>query len=253
MYESKQNDERFKRIELILGKQASQKLKQSYVAVIGLGAVGSYAVEGLARAGIGRFKLVDFDRINISNINRQLYALDSTIGMFKCDVAKSRVLDINPRCKVEAINGFVDATTANEYLADSPDIIIDAIDSLNSKVELIAAAQARELRIITCLGAALRTDPSRVKTGLLEESYGCPLGRLLRKRLKKRGIPMNCMSVFSDEPVPNPLPIAPPADEQFIDAQGRRGRPRNALGSLPTITGIFGLTAANLAINMLIN
>lgn len=135
--------ERFRRIELMLGAEASGHLRNSFVLVAGLGAVGSYAVEGLARAGVGRFRLIDFDRVCPSNINRQLYALESTIGRLKCEVARERILDINPECEVEAISGFIDADSLVEYLADSPDIVIDAIDSLNPKTELISAVRTR--------------------------------------------------------------------------------------------------------------
>lgn len=247
-----ENNERFRRIELMLGGESYEKLKNSFVLVAGLGAVGSYAVEGLARAGVGRFKIIDFDRVSLSNINRQLYALESTIGRLKCEVARERILDINPECQVEAINGFIDADSLVEYLADTPDIVIDAIDSLNPKTELISAVRAREIPLITCLGAALRFDPSSIRINKLEETSGCPLGRALKKRLRRRGIPLDHPCVYSIEPLPDPMPIAAPADALGDLPLLERGRIRNTLGSMPTITGIFGLTAANLAIQMII-
>lgn len=245
-------NERFKRIELMLGSNALDRLRDSYVMVAGLGAVGSYAVEGLARAGVGRFKLIDFDRVCMSNINRQLYALESTVGRQKCEVAKERILDINPNCRVEAINGFIDSETIREYIGDRPDIVIDAIDSLNPKVELISAVRTSEIPLITCLGAALRFDPASIRVANLSETFGCPLGRLIRKRLRKRGISMDYPCVYSEEALPDPLPIAAPTDALGDNPLQERGRIRNTLGSMPTITGIFGLTAANLAIKMLI-
>ncbi|MEN6371117.1 MAG: tRNA threonylcarbamoyladenosine dehydratase [Armatimonadota bacterium] len=245
-------NERFSRIELMLGSGACERLRQSSVTVVGLGAVGTYAVEGLARAGIGRLRLIDFDKISPSNINRQLYALGSTIGRLKCDVAVERVLDINPDCKVEAIDGFLDEKTVRQLVGESPDLVIDAIDSLNPKVELLSSARSRDLPVISCLGAALRTDPSYIRTAPISEVKSCPLGRAVKKRLRNRGTPLDILSVFSEEPLPNPLPIAMPTERLGEEPFLKRGRVRNTLGSLPTITGMFGLIAANLGIRILI-
>lgn len=248
-----ESNERFRRIELMLGQDSCRRLRDSFVMVVGLGAVGSYAVEGLARAGIGRIRLIDFDKIQASNINRQLYALESTLGRPKCEVARERVLDINPSCEVEAIHSFVDADAALGYLADRPNLVIDAIDSLNPKVALIIAARTMGIPIISCLGAAMRFDPTAVRTGTIAEAHGCPLGRAVRKRLRRREISLDFPCVYSAEPLPNPLPIALPSEELGESPLIERGRLRNTLGSMPTITGIFGLTAANLAIKMLID
>lgn len=247
-------DQRFSRIELLLGPAAGHRLRHSLALVVGLGAVGSYATEALARAGIGRLRLVDFDRISPSNVNRQLLALSSTLGQPKCEVARSRVLDINPECRVEAINGFVDADSVAGFLhhPDPPDIVIDAIDSLNSKVELIAAVRAAGLPLICCLGAALRFDPAQIRMGPLHEVCHCHLARMVRRRLRRRGVPLDFACVYSLEPMPHPLPIAAPSERLGEAALLDRGRPRNTLGSLPTITGIFGLTAAHAALRLLV-
>ncbi|MHB9038375.1 MAG: tRNA threonylcarbamoyladenosine dehydratase [Armatimonadota bacterium] len=247
-----QPNERFCRIELMLGPDACARLREASVTVVGLGAVGSYAIEGLARSGVGRLRLVDFDKVVPSNINRQLYALTSTLGRPKCEVARERVLDINPDCKVESIHGFVDGETVTELIGECPGLVIDAIDSLNPKVELLSAVRAKEIPLISCLGAALRLDPTMIRIATIENVHHCPLGRAVRKRLKRRGVPIDFPCIFSDEPVPNPLPIARPTSSlgegHIID----RGRTRNTLGSMPTITGMFGLTAANLAIKILV-
>lgn len=245
------SNERFRRVELMLGSRAARRIRESFALVVGLGAVGSYAVEGLARAGVGRIRVVDFDRVNASNINRQLYALGSTIGRLKSDLARERILDINPACEVEAINGFVDSETVIEYISDGPDVVIDAIDSLNPKVELLAAARVRNLPLISCLGAAMRSDPTRVRIAPLEETSGCHLGRAVRKRLRRREIPIDFSCIFSDEPLPDPLPVIAAPERAKEEDIFERGRVRDIMGSLPTITGIFGLTAANLAIRML--
>ena len=244
-------DERFRRTQLMLGAEAWERLRGSCVTIIGLGAVGSYALEALARAGVGRFRLVDFDEVCPSNINRQLLALSSTLGRPKCEVARERALDINPECEVEAIRAFLDAESALNLIGDA-DLVIDAIDSLNPKVHLLEAARTNNIRIISCLGAALRFDPSCVKVGVIEEAFGCPLGRTVRNRLRRRGVPVDIPCVFSDEPMPNPLPVLPPTPDSDENLGIEQGRKRNTLGSMPTITGIFGLTAANLAIKMLI-
>ncbi|HEY3297284.1 MAG TPA: tRNA threonylcarbamoyladenosine dehydratase [Armatimonadota bacterium] len=243
--------DRFRRLRILLGDEACERLTGSLVMVVGLGAVGSYATEGLARAGVGRLRLVDFDTVGLTNINRQLYALESTLGRPKCEVALERVLDINPSCKVEAIRGFVDSVSINEYLADKPDLVIDAIDSLNPKVDLITAVRTAGIPIISCLGAAMRFDPTCVRTGPISQSNGCPLGRAVRKRLRRRGVPLDFPCVYSEEPLPNPLPRIAPVERLAEETPFERGRTRDILGSMPTITGIFGLTAANLAIRTL--
>ncbi len=244
--------ERFKRIELMLGTDACERLRKASVTVVGLGAVGGYAVEGLARAGIGNLRLVDFDKVSISNINRQLLALTSTIGRTKCDVATERVLDINPDCNVEAICEFLDGQSVMDLIG-KPDIVIDAIDALNPKVDLLESAVRQEIPIISCLGAALRFDPTMIRVGTIEHVHHCPLGRTVRQRLRRRGVPVDIACVYSDEPLPKPLPIAPPPEQLDDDHIISRGRSRNILGSMPTITGMFGLTAANLAVRMLID
>jgi tRNA A37 threonylcarbamoyladenosine dehydratase len=219
--------------------------------VVGLGAVGSYATEALARSGIGRLRLVDCDEIRPSNFNRQLYALDSTLGRPKTEVAAERVRDINPDCHIESLPLFAHADTLDTVLAGPPDLVIDAIDSVNPKVTLLAACQQRSIPIISSMGAALRRDPTKIRIGSLDHTHGCPLARQIRKRLKRQGISLQIPCIYSVEPVHN-LPTKAigtedPTNETFI-----RGRPRRPLGSLPTLTGIFGLTAANTAIEILL-
>jgi len=246
-------DQRFSRIEKMIGRDGLRKLHGSFVVVVGLGAVGSYCVEGLARAGVGRLRLVDFDEIRPSNINRQLYALESTVGRAKTEVAAARVVDINPKCKVEVLRSFLDETTAPAVLADSPDLVIDAIDSVAPKTQLLAELVSRGIPVISSMGAALRTDPSLVRTGALSEVKNCPLARLIRKRLRKRKLSVEFPCVYSTEEVQD-LPDDVTTDTADSSEETlRRGRMRKTLGSLPTITGIFGLTAANLAIQTLLD
>jgi len=237
-------DERFRRTELLLGRDGLARLHGARVLVAGLGAVGSYAVEGLARAGVGSLRLVDFDVIQPSNINRQLYALESTLGRAKTDVAAARVRDIHPACEVDARRVFIDETTAPEILSGGLDAAIDAIDSLNPKVALLAEAWRTGVWTVSCMGAATRTDPRSIRLADLSATTHCPLARLVRKRLRRAGIESGILCVVSDEPSRREARAAGESDPAPAEFAHRRGRVRGALGSLSTITGMFGLTAA---------
>ncbi|HAU29389.1 MAG TPA: tRNA threonylcarbamoyladenosine dehydratase [Rhodospirillaceae bacterium] len=241
-------EERFTRLARLVGEDGLARLKNAHVAVIGLGAVGSYATEALARAGVGHLRLVDFDIVSDSNINRQLYALHSTLGQPKTELAKARVLDINPECRVDALRCFVNTDSMDTVLAQPLDMVVDAIDSLNPKTELITACQARDIPFISSMGAALRTDPAFIRTGPLSGATHCPLSAILRKRLRRRGASCDFLSVYSTEPTSNlPEDALAPAEPGLIEG----GRPRRPMGSLPTITGIFGLILANEVIRCL--
>lgn len=239
--------QRFTRTRLLLGDSAFSRLASSHVAVIGLGAVGGYVTEGLARAGVGRLTLVDFDAVQLSNINRQLLALESTVGEPKVKAAKERVLKINPACRIDALELFADSETIEQVIAEKPDVIIDAIDSLNPKVQILTAAVKHNITIFSSMGAALRTDPTQIKTGDISETRNCPLARKVRKRLKTHGIKNGIFCVYSTETVD--FNYQPPVrDENEGNPLAKRGRKRVTLGSLPTLTGIFGLILANKAI-----
>lgn len=238
--------QRFSRTAGFLGKDKFQRMIGKKVAVIGLGAVGSYAVEGLARAGLNRLLLVDFDKVNPSNINRQLYALESTVGKHKTAAALARVLDINPHCKVEIKNVFVDEKTLPELLADKPDLLIDAIDSLTPKTALLTYCYEQHIPIISSMGAALRSDPLKIRVGNLQEATHCPLVKQIKKKLSNSQVAGWVECVYSIEPVVYPEVEPEPAD--LADNEYQRGRKRKPLASLPTLTGIFGLVIANCAI-----
>jgi len=236
--------EQFSRIIKLLGEDAFNRLQQSAVTVVGVGAVGGYVVEALARAGVGALRLVDYDLIAESNINRQLLALHSTIGEEKLAVARARVLAINPRCRVETLPLFASDETLEAILTPAPDLLIDAIDSLNPKSQLLTEAYRRAIPTLSSMGAALRTDPSQVRVADLFATSGCPLAKHLRKRLRRRGVGQGISAVFSTEPV-----IFDYEEEDHFTASVRPGgRPRHILGSLPTITAIFGMILANQAI-----
>lgn len=241
-------DKRLMRTQALLGTEAMEKLQAATVMIVGLGAVGGYALEALARAGIGSLILVDFDIIEETNINRQILALSSTLGQPKIEAAKDRVLDINPNCKIETISLFVNSDTIAELLSHSADMVVDAIDALNPKCCLMEELYQRQIPFISSMGAALKTNPAAIKTGKLSQTKNCSLSKFIRKRLKKRGIDISKIEcVYSDEQIQLPE-NAIFLDEESLNTEmsaGRKGRVRNTLGSLPTITAIFGLTIAN--------
>ena len=237
----------------MLGDSGTKSLNESFVVVAGLGAVGGYAVEALARAGVGRMRLVDFDVVCPTNINRQIYALESTIGRKKTELAAERVRQINPECKVELLDSFIHTDTMDAVLSGQPDIVIDAIDSLTPKVELIIALKERAIPSVSSMGAALRDDPSLIRSGLLKKVNYCPLAAAIRKRLRRRGVSLDVRCVYSiQQPIRQAL-AGPQSTDENIMRGHLRGRPRKTLGSLPTITAIFGMTIANDVIKMLID
>lgn len=221
------------------------RLRASTVAVFGLGGVGSFAVEALARAGMGRLRIVDHDTVQPSNLNRQLFALESTVGMFKADVAAERIRDINPTCVVETQRTFADWETVPGLLEPKPDVVIDAIDAVGPKSGLICTAVQSGIFVITSMGAAARTDIESVRIADISESYNCPLARYIRKRLHRKGIYEGVRCVFSPEGARNKQPVVAAADG---DPVLERGRPRVPLGSISYMPAAFGLSAAREAI-----
>ncbi len=228
---------RFIRTQALIGDDAFLSLQNASVMIVGLGAVGGYALEALARAGIGKLVLVDFDKFEESNINRQILALTSTIGQSKTQVALSRVKEINPECEVIIKDVFVNEQTIDELLSEPVDFVIDAIDSLNPKCQLMEELSKRGINFISSMGAALKTNPQNIKIQRLKKTQNCHLARFVRKRLVRRGVDIaNIMCVASDE-------IADlPQTALFKDSEDDK---RHAMGSLPTITAIFGLIMAN--------
>ena len=242
--------ERFYRTQRLLGDEALARLARARVAVIGLGAVGGYAVEGLARLGVGNLLLVDHDRVSTTNINRQLYALESTVGKPKAEVACRRVSDINPEASVTGLELFVDTDHHERITEWRPDLVVDAIDSLTPKAELLAGMYHRGIPIVSSMGAALRRDPSQIRTGDIFETRHCPLAKKIRGMLRKREVGRGISCVYSLE-LPD-FAYRPPEEEDYAEAAPDRGRQRNLLGSLATLTGIFGLTLAHLAMEKLL-
>ncbi|WP_299976301.1 tRNA threonylcarbamoyladenosine dehydratase [Desulfobacula sp.] len=241
--------DQFARTKQLLGAKNMGKIKNATVAVFGLGAVGSYATEALARTGVGNLHLIDFDKVDASNINRQLFALNSTIGREKADLAYERVKDINPGCNVELHSSFINAKSLEDLLFEDIDVVVDAIDGLNSKINLIVGARQLDLDVVSSMGAGGRTDISMIRTGDISETSVCPLARVVRQRLHRRGLYKGVRAVYSIE---KPLNKQPYKFEDAVDALPDHGRSRPPIGTVSWIPGVFGLTIASEAINIII-
>ena len=190
------------RTELLLGTEKSNLLRQSHVLVVGLGGVGAYAAEMVARSGVGCLTIVDADTVNETNINRQLVALHSTVGRSKAEILATRLRDINPDIELTVIQQYVKDEKTDELLDSAAfDYVIDAIDTLSPKVNLIKGALARRIPLVSSMGAGAKTDPTLLEIKDISKSHHCPLAHMLRKRLHKLGIRTGFHAVFSPEPV----------------------------------------------------
>jgi tRNA threonylcarbamoyladenosine dehydratase len=197
----------FSRTELLLGAEGMKKLSHSRVAVFGIGGVGTFAVEALARSGVGALDLFDDDKVCLTNINRQLIATRKTVGKQKVEVMKDRVLEINPAVRIETHEVFYGADNANEYDLSVYDYIIDAIDTVSSKLVLIERALEKNIPIISCMGAGNKLDPTKLEVADISKTSMCPLAKVIRTELRRRGI-NHLKVVYSKEP-----PITPIEDE----------------------------------------
>ena len=231
----------FSRTELLLGKPALEKLKQSTVAVFGLGGVGGYVVEALARSGVGALVLVDHDTVSLTNINRQIFATHSTVGMDKAEVAKARVLDIHPEISVTAHKVFYGPDTASCFDFSKYDYVVDAIDTVTGKLALVTAAQAAGTPIISSMGTGNKLDPSKFQIADISKTSVCPLARVMRKECAKRGI-RHLKVLFSTED-----PLSPGAVTEELP-EGRRSLP----GSVAYVPSVAGLMIAGAVIEDLI-
>lgn len=224
--------ERFIREEMLIGAEAMQKLAAAHVAVFGIGGVGSYAAEALARAGVGRLTFVDHDTIGESNINRQLIALSSTVGRPKAEVMAERARDINPDADVHAICALYNADNREQFFAERYDYIIDAIDLVSCKLDLIQTALERNIPIISSLGTGNKFDPSLFEITDISKTKNCPLARVMRKELRSRGIDHHRVLYSAEEPIKPTETEAPPP--------GRRSVP----GSVSWVPSCAGLMLA---------
>ena len=227
-------NEQFFRTQMLLGSDAMERLAKARVAVFGIGGVGGYTVEALARAGIGALDLIDSDTVSISNINRQIIATHSAVGMLKVEAAKQRVLDINPNAKVTTWPVFYNAETADQFDFTRYDYIVDAIDTVTGKLALVERATAAGTPIICCMGTGNKLDPTRFEVSDISKTTMCPLARVMRKELGKRGI-RHLKVVYSKEEA-----MTPRGWEEEAAAIGKRQIP----GSVSFVPGAAGLILA---------
>ncbi len=197
----------FSRTQLLLGKEGMEKLKHANVAVFGIGGVGSFTVEALARSGVGSFEIFDDDKVCLTNINRQLIATRKSVGKYKVDVMKERILDINPKAVVNIHQCFFTAENADDFDFTKYSYVVDAIDTVSSKIVLIEKCQAAKTPVISCMGAGNKLDPTRFEVTDIYKTSMCPLAKVMRKELRERGI-KKLKVVYSKE-----APITPVEDE----------------------------------------
>ena len=193
--------EQHSRTEMLIGKENVKKLANARVAVFGVGGVGGYAVEALARAGVGHIDLIDSDKVALSNINRQIIATYDTVGQYKTEAARDRIATINPDCTVRCYNLFFDAESKENFTFSDYDYVIDAIDSLGAKIELIASAKEAGVEIISAMGAGNKLDPTLFEVSDISKTTVCPLARAVRIALRKRGINHLKVVYSKEEPV----------------------------------------------------
>ena len=232
-------EDMFSRTRMLLGDAAMDRLKRARVAVFGVGGVGGHVVEALTRSGVGALDLIDSDRVELSNLNRQIIATRDTLGMLKVNAAKARVLSINPDCQVQTHPIFFLPETADQFDFTQYDYVVDAIDTVAGKLQLIEAAKAAGVPVISSMGAGNKLDPTAFRVADISETSVCPLARVMRRELRKRGIE-HVKVVYSTEPALSPAP----ADEET----DRRSTP----GSVAFVPAVAGLVLAGEVIKDLI-
>ena len=238
---------RFSRTELLIGKDNIERLKNARVAVFGIGGVGGYVVEALARSGVGHLDLIDNDTVCITNINRQIIATTDTIGRYKVDVAKERVLSINPDAVVKTYQTFYLPQTADEFDFSAYDYVVDAIDTVTGKIQLVMAAKEAGVPIISAMGAGNKMNPSLFEVADIYKTSVCPLAKVMRRELKKRGV-KKLKVVYSKEKAMTPLA----SDEMSSGDEMKEGRVKQVPGSNAFVPSVAGLIMAGEIINDLI-
>ena len=222
-------EDMFSRTRMLLGDAAMDRLKAARVAVFGIGGVGGHAMEALARSGVGALDLVDSDRVALSNLNRQIIATRDTLGMLKVEAAKARVLSINPECEVRTWPIFYLPETADRFDFTEYDYVVDAIDTVAGKLQLIQAAKAAGTPVISSMGAGNKLDPTAFRVADISETSVCPLARVMRRELRRRGIE-HVKVVDSTEPALSPAPAEEPT--------GRRATP-GSVAFVPSVAGLI--------------
>ncbi|MGD6967285.1 tRNA threonylcarbamoyladenosine dehydratase [Rossellomorea vietnamensis] len=229
----------FSRNELAIGKEGLDIMKNSTVAVLGIGGVGSFAAEALARSGVGRLVLVDKDDVDITNINRQLHALLSTVGKPKADLMKERIKDINPECEVISLKMFYTEETYEEFFSYGLDFVVDASDTISYKIHLIKECLQRDIPLISSMGAANKTDPTRFMIKDISKTHTDPIAKVIRTRLRKEGIHKGVKVIFSDE---SPIVIREEIRQEVgkEDAKIRKAKiPPSSNAFVPSVAGLI--------------
>lgn len=234
-------EDAFSRMRMIYGPEAMEKLQNSRVAVFGLGGVGGYVAESLARSGIGALDLVDNDRICLSNLNRQILATHATLGRYKTDVAAERIGEIAPQCRVTAHTCFYLPETRRQFDFGAYDFVVDAIDTVTAKIDLVLACREAGTPLISAMGTGNKTDPTALRLGDLYETSVCPLARVMRKELRRRGVERLRVLYSTEEPV---RPACPPEERE---SASRRSVP----GSTAFVPPAAGLIIASAVVNEL--
>ena len=235
-------DNWLERTTLLLGEEKLEQLKRASVLVVGLGGVGAYAAEMIARAGVGRMTIADADTVSATNINRQLIALHSTIGRQKSDLMAERLRDINPEIDLTVINRFIKDDETDALLdSDHFDFVVDAIDTLSPKLALIKGALDRKIPLVSSMGAGAKTDPTKMEICDISRTHHCPLAHMLRKRLHKIGIRKGFHAVFSPEPVREGAMI-------LCEEQNKKSN----TGTISYIPALFGIGCASVVVRSLI-
>lgn len=230
------------RTAMLIGEEGLKRLSESCVAVIGVGGVGGYAAEMVVRAGVGRLIIMDSDDVSVSNKNRQLLALDSTVGRPKCDVLKERLLDINPQLDITVIKEYLEADAAESVLGSCQvDFLVDAIDTLSPKMALIKYCMDRHIPLVSSMGAGAKTDATKVRLTDISKSFNCPLAFVVRKRLRRMGIRKGFQVVFSEEL---------PKKEAIVECDDRNKK--SLVGTISYIPAVFGCVCAQAAIESLL-
>jgi len=248
---------RFSRTELLIGRDGLERLRNCSVAVFGLGGVGGHAAEALCRAGVGRLVLVDFDEVCRTNINRQIIALDDTVGRPKVQVMAERMLLINPEVEIVPCREFYSAGNSPVLLGEGYDYVLDCIDHITSKLHLIRSCRDMGLPVVSSMGAATKLDPTCIRVGDISATHTCRMARIVRKLLKKHGVEQGVTVVFSTEEFSEPAASDVRCGQGCAcpdrDIPGVSCRRRNVpLGSISYIPAIFGLTMAGVVVNNLL-
>ena len=239
----------FSRNELAIGKEGLEKLKNTTVAILGIGGVGSFAAEACARSGVGRIILVDKDNVDITNVNRQLVAYLSTVGKSKSAVMKERIADINPECEVIDMHMFYTEETYENFFAQNIDFVIDASDTVMYKIHLMKECLKRGIPIISSMGAANKMDPTRFQIADISKTHTDPLAKVIRTKLRKEGITKGVTVVFSDE---SPIVVRPDVVETVGNPNAQIRKAKMPPSSNAFVPSVAGLVAASWVINQIL-